>query len=505
MKIAVIHDYADVFRRTRAYPRLQEHEVIIHTEASTDPARVIAQAAGCDALLLTQQRVPLSRQIIEHLPGLRFISQTGRNTNHLDIPACTQQGIVVSAGGGGGGGSPYSTTAELTWGLILASLRHLPYEVERLKQGHWQSTVGTRLFGRTLGVYAFGHIGAAVARVGKAFGMHVVCWGREGSTARARAEGFEIAASRAAFFENADVLSLHLPGNHETRGIVTADDLARMKPTALLVNTSRAPIIADGALVAALQQGRPGFAAVDVYEDRAGRRRGASIAADAECPVHPAPGLCRARQLRSPLHCGGRPVARLRCGATDQCGESGGQIHGEKIMIKRRTFMSLVATAAVAPDVSWPQGGSGKVALYASVGPTLTHYDVDVPGAELSRRSAVTLPANVQYVWPHASRQYLYVASSNSAPGLGGVVGDQHHVSAFRIDAAGALTPHGQPIPLPSRPIHLTTDIPSEHVLVAFNNPSALRVYRINRDATLGEAVPQPGAIERGYLRIRCA
>jgi D-3-phosphoglycerate dehydrogenase len=266
MKIAVIHDYADVFRSTRAYSRLQEHEVIIHTEAYTEPARVIGQAAGCEALLLTQQRVPLTRQIIERLPGLRFISQTGRNTNHLDVPACTQHGIVVSAGGGGGGGSPYSTTAELTWGLILASLRHLPYEVERLKQGHWHSTVGTRLFGHTLGVYAFGHIGAAVARVGKAFGMHVVCWGREGSTARARAEGFEIAASRAAFFANADVLSLHLPGNQETRGIITADDLARMKPTALLVNTSRAPIIADGALVAALQQGRPGFAAVDVYE-----------------------------------------------------------------------------------------------------------------------------------------------------------------------------------------------------------------------------------------------
>ena len=201
MKIAVIHDYADVFRGTRAYPRLKDHEVIIHTEAYTDPARVIEQVAGCDALLLTQQRVPLTRQIIERLPGLRFISQTGRNTNHLDVPACTQHGIVVSAGGCSGGGSPYSTTAELTWGMILASLRHLPYEVERLKHGHWHTTVGTRLFGRTLGVYAFGHIGAAVARVGKAFGMHVVCWGREGSTARARAEGFEIAASREAFFE----------------------------------------------------------------------------------------------------------------------------------------------------------------------------------------------------------------------------------------------------------------------------------------------------------------
>jgi 6-phosphogluconolactonase (cycloisomerase 2 family) len=150
--------------------------------------------------------------------------------------------------------------------------------------------------------------------------------------------------------------------------------------------------------------------------------------------------------------------------------------------------------------LSGSQAGSGKVALYASVGPTLTHYDVDVPGAELHERQAVTLPANVQYVWPHASRQYLYVASSNSAPGQGGVVGTQHHVSAFRIDAAGALRPHGQPIALPSRPIHMTTDMPSEYVLVAFNNPSALRVYRIKGDATLGDEVQQPRAIDAGIF-----
>lgn len=266
MKIAVIHDYADALRGTRAYPRLKGHEVVIHTDAYTDPARVVEQVAGCDALLLTQQRVTVRRQVIERLPGLKFISQTGRNVGHLDVAACTEHGIVVSAGGHDGA-NPYSTTGELAWGLILASLRHLPYEVERFKQGHWHSTVGTRLFGRTLGVYAFGHIGGAVARVGRAFGMKVVCWGRERSTARAKAEGFEIAASREAFFDNADVVSLHLPSNKDTRGIVSADDLARMKPTALLVNTSRAPIIAEGALVAALQKGRPGFAAVDVYEE----------------------------------------------------------------------------------------------------------------------------------------------------------------------------------------------------------------------------------------------
>ena len=174
-------------------------------------------------------------------------------------------------------------------------------------------------------------------------------------------------------------------------------------------------------------------------------------------------------------------------------------------MINRRTFMALAATAAVALTChGLREGPAGMSPSMPARLPTLTHYDVDVPGAELSKRH-VTLPANVQYVWPHASRQYLYVASSNSSPGLGGAVGNQHHVSAFRIDAAGALTPHGQPIPLPSRPIHLTTDIPSEYVLVAFNNPSALRVYRINGDATLGEEVQQPGAIDAGILRTRCA
>ena len=270
MRISVIHDYADVFRSTRAFQRLKDHELVIHTDAYTDPARVVEQVTGCDAVLLTQQRVPFPRKVIERLPGLKFVCQTGPNASHLDVAACTEQGIVVSIGHHSGAAIErhgFSNAAELSWALILASRRHLPYEIERFKRGHWQSTVGTRLFDRTLGIYAFGHIGGAVARVGRAFGMKVLCWGREGSTARAKAEGFEIAPSREALFEDADVLSLHLPSNKETRGIVTADYLRRMKPTALLVNTSRAPIIADGALVAALAAGRPGFAAVDVYEE----------------------------------------------------------------------------------------------------------------------------------------------------------------------------------------------------------------------------------------------
>lgn len=262
MKIAVIHDYGDAFRKTAASARLEGHEILVDTAARTDWERL----AGVEALVLTQQRVRVTRELLERLPKLKFISQTGKNLNHLDLAACAARGIVVSAGAYGSAG-PYSRTAELAWGLIIAALRHLPYEAARLMAGHWQSTVGTGLAGKTLGVYAFGNIGAAVARVGKAFGMHVVCWGREGSTGRARAEGFAVAPGREAFFEGADVLSLHLPGNEQTRGIVTAADLARMKPQALLVNTSRASIIAEGALAEALRRGRPGFAAVDVYEE----------------------------------------------------------------------------------------------------------------------------------------------------------------------------------------------------------------------------------------------
>ena len=169
-------------------------------------------------------------------------------------------------------------------------------------------------------------------------------------------------------------------------------------------------------------------------------------------------------------------------------------------MVSRRTFLSLVAGSMAAPRWSFAQPASQKVALYANVGADLTHYDVDVAGAALIKRETVTLPAGVQYAWPHVSRRYLYVATSSSAPGYG-TAGTEHHVTAFRIDpASGALTPHGAPIRLPTRPIHLTTDMPSEHILVAFNNPSALRVYRINQDFTPGDEVQQPGPIDAGIF-----
>jgi D-3-phosphoglycerate dehydrogenase len=263
MKIAVIDDYQDAFRTLKCYAKLKDHDVIVYTDTEKDPARLADRLKGVEAVLLTQQRSRFPSAVIERLPNLKLISQTGRATAHIDVEACTRHGVVVSAGGTG---RPH-TTAELTWGLILAALRHIPYEVNRLRTGYWQSTIGTAVQGKTVGIYAFGKIGSMVAAVGRAFGARVICWGREGSTARAREAGYEIATRREIFFAESDIVSLHLPLNQETRGIVTRKDLDLMKPTALIVNTSRAGLIADGALVDALKAGRPGFAAVDVFEE----------------------------------------------------------------------------------------------------------------------------------------------------------------------------------------------------------------------------------------------
>ena len=262
MKIAVIDDYQNAFRTLKSYPKLRDHEVVVFTDTETDIGKLADRLKDADAVVLTQQRSSFPRALIERLPKLKMIGQTGRAATHVDLNACTEKGIVVSAGGAGNSGA----TAELTWGLILSALRNLPFEVKRLKEGHWQSTLGIGVNGKTLGIYAYGKIGSVVAAAGKAFGARVVCWGREGSTGRARAAGFEVARSREDFFAEADILSLHLPLNKETQRIVTGADLGRMKPTALIVNPSRAGLIAPGALVEALKAGRPGMAAVDVYE-----------------------------------------------------------------------------------------------------------------------------------------------------------------------------------------------------------------------------------------------
>ena len=263
MRIAVLDDYQDVFHTLKCHARLKGHEVTAYRDSVKEPGKLAERLNGADAVILLQQRTPFPRAAAEQARTLKLISQTGRNVNHIDVAACTEKGIMVC---GSGAGLP-NHTAELTWGLIFSALRHLPEEVQRFRAGKWQTTLGTTVVGKTLGVYAYGRIGSIVARVGKAFEMRVVCWGREGSTAKARADGFEVAASREAFFETADIVSLHLPLNKETRGIVKHADLARMKPTALIVNTSRGPIIEAESLLKALKAGRPGFGAFDVYDD----------------------------------------------------------------------------------------------------------------------------------------------------------------------------------------------------------------------------------------------
>lgn len=263
MKIVVLDDWSRGFRKLACYARLKDHDVVVYHDTEKDLAKLAARINGADALILTQERSPFPRELIEQFTTIKIVAQTGSHRHHIDFAACTEKGIVVAAPSRVGVGV---STAELTWALILASLRHLPHEVEQLKKGAWQTTMGTGLRGLTLGVYGLGGIGSLVAQVGNVFGMKVICWGREASRAKILAAGYDMPATREEFFASADVLSLHIFANDQTRGIIKAADLALMKPTSLLVNTSRARLIEDGALVAALKQGRPGYAAVDVFE-----------------------------------------------------------------------------------------------------------------------------------------------------------------------------------------------------------------------------------------------
>jgi D-3-phosphoglycerate dehydrogenase len=217
-----------------------------------------------EALVLIRERTKIRAPLLERLPRLKLISQRSVFP-HIDIDACTRLGVVVSSSQHAG--SPSYATAEFTWGLVLAAMRQIPQQMASLKAGNWQMAVGHSVRGKTLGVYGWGRIGSVVAGYAKAFGMNVLVWAREASRERARQEGWEAAPSKEAFFETCDIISLHMRLVDATRHIVTAADLARMKPSALLVNTSRAPLIAPGALVAALRAGRPGWAAVDVYEE----------------------------------------------------------------------------------------------------------------------------------------------------------------------------------------------------------------------------------------------
>jgi D-3-phosphoglycerate dehydrogenase / 2-oxoglutarate reductase len=261
LKIIIPDDYQNAVTSLNAFDKLTGHKVTVYHDTVRDIDKLAERFQEAEALVLIRERTAISEVLLERLPNLTFISQTGRGIPHIDLAACTRRGIPIAAGGG----TPYAT-AELTWGLLLAAARHIPREVARLKTGRWQSTIGFALRGRTLGIYGYGKIGTLVAGYGKAFGMNVLVWGREGSISRAQADGFTTAASQDDLFQRSDVLSLHIRLAPETYGVITAADLGRMKPSAMLVNTSRAELIAPDALEAALRAGRPGYAAVDVYE-----------------------------------------------------------------------------------------------------------------------------------------------------------------------------------------------------------------------------------------------
>ena len=263
MKVTVLDDYFDTIRTLDCFAKLKGNDVTIWNDHVQDVDKLAERLKDTEALVLIRERTQIRTPLLERLPKLKLISQRSVFP-HIDIDTCTQLGIVVSSGQHAD--TPSYATAELTWGLVLASARMIPQQVASLKAGHWQFGVGSTVRGKVFGVYGYGRISAVVASYAKAFGMKVLVWARDASMAKARAEGYEVAASKAAFFEACDYISLHIRLVNATRGIVKAEDLARMKPTATIVNTSRAGLIEPNALVNALRAGRPGFAAVDVFE-----------------------------------------------------------------------------------------------------------------------------------------------------------------------------------------------------------------------------------------------
>ena len=262
MRIVIPDDYQDAVENLDAFARLSEHTVTVYRDTVKDVDVLVKRFADADALVLIRERTGIGEPLLARLPNLKLISQTGKGIAHIDLDACTRHRVAVAVGGG----TPHAP-AELTWALILASARHLPQEIARMKAGKWQGSLGVGLHGRVLGILGYGTIGTLVANYGRAFGMQVLVWGRQGSLTRAASDGYDTVSSQRELFQRSDVLSLHLKLVDETQGIVTREDLAAMKPSALLVNTSRAGLIASGALVEALSAGRPGYAAVDVYED----------------------------------------------------------------------------------------------------------------------------------------------------------------------------------------------------------------------------------------------
>ena len=270
MKIAILDDYQDAVRGLACFKLTEGHEVKVFNSTARGLGQLAIRLAPFDALVLIRERSSFNRALLSRLPNLKLLSQTGKAGQHIDVAAATELGIAIAEGVG----SP-TAPAELTWALVMATQRKIVPYAQHLKEGLWQTasiepalnTLGSTLQGRTLAIWGYGRIGQLVAGYGRAFGMRVLVWGSEASRAAAVAAGDTAAASREELFAQADVLSLHLRLSDATRGIVTASDLARMQPTALFVNTSRAELVADGALEAALQQGRPGAAALDVFTE----------------------------------------------------------------------------------------------------------------------------------------------------------------------------------------------------------------------------------------------
>ena len=270
MKIAILDDYQDAVRGLDCFQLLDGHEVKVFSNTARGLGQLAIRLAPFDALVLIRERSSFNRALLSKLPNLKLISQTGKVSGHIDVAAATELGIAIAEGIG----SP-TAPAELTWALIMAAQRKIVPYAQHLQEGLWQTssleparnTLGTVLKGRTLAIWGYGKIGQLIAGYGRAFGMSILVWGSEASRAAAVAAGDTAAESREAFFEQADVLSLHLRLSDKTRGLVTSEDLARMKPASLFVNTSRAELVADGALEAALPQGRPGAAALDVFTD----------------------------------------------------------------------------------------------------------------------------------------------------------------------------------------------------------------------------------------------
>jgi D-3-phosphoglycerate dehydrogenase len=264
MKISILDDYHDTLRGLPCFQKLTGHDVEIWNDHTDDLDILADRLKDAEALVLIRERTKIRAPLLDRLPKLKLISQRSVYP-HIDIEACTRRGVIVSSNLHAG--TPSYATAELTWGLILAAMRQIPQQMAALKNGQWQIGVGNTVRDKTLGIFGYGRIGQVVAGYGAAFGMKVLVWSSEDSRARARADGHPTADSKQAFFEECDVISIHIRLVDRTRGIVTASDLASMKPTALIVNTRRAQLIEPGALVGALQAGRPGMAAVDVFEE----------------------------------------------------------------------------------------------------------------------------------------------------------------------------------------------------------------------------------------------